>query len=632
MPGPGPAPCRPRPFSAEFPTHREGVEERKTVKHLAALFVALLTGVSFVVIPAASPLSALAHRPAHGAAKQGAAIPNRCPKRIKPKGTIKFSDWQFPDTLNLYQTQGIAPFEIDAGTQEGIFLFDNQGRLRVDMAETIPTIKNGGIKNGGKQFVLHLKKGIRWSNGAEITSKDVKFGWQVGMDKSSGPFCSGSCDVISSIATPDKYTVVFKLKSSYAPFLSAGTPPVLPSSWPNAWSNNPHDAALKVFQDTGFNYEGPSFPTNGAYQVVDFVPNDRVVLHPMKYYAILSCGAHFANSIFAFYSDKPGMIAAAASGDTDVTQNYTNADLPDLLKHKGAFKTYTTPSFNLDHFVLNVDATYNGKPNPLHNTKVRQALALGLDKLGLIQSSLGVSAKIAKGIIAWSFLVNTKTLKQPFADTSITGQWDPLQKKYDPNTGRGKALADAKKLLSQTSFADGFTLDFFTTSGNPVRVAEESVMAASWLKLGVQVNASYVPASKLFASYGDGGIDQRGEFQVVLHFRFGVPDPDYFKYEQQSKYIDREQTVHSIVNANESGIHDILLDKYYTLQARTLDTKLRAKYWAAIQVRVNQQAYWIPLFFRPAIVTSNGKVANFSNNPTTYGPEWNMSVWRGKSG
>ena len=59
------------------------------------------------------------------------------------------------------------------------------------MATEVPTLKNGGTKDAGKTIVMHLKRGLHWSNNTEITSADIEFGWQINMDAASGPACMG---------------------------------------------------------------------------------------------------------------------------------------------------------------------------------------------------------------------------------------------------------------------------------------------------------------------------------------------------------------------------------------------------------------------------------------------------------
>lgn len=585
------------------------------------------------LVPATTTPEAVLAAGTHGHGK--ASIPVRCKTHNSPAGTITYSDWEFPDTLNAAQSGLLVTVRVTDAMFDSLLAYDNHARLFGQELAAIPSVKNGSIKDGGKTIVTHLKQGTRWSNGSEITSTDVKFSWQMAMHPDSGPACAGTCDAISSVDTPDRYTNVFHFKQPYAAALAyaVGGFSLYPHVWSGAWKDNVKAATDKVWQDPKFSYEGPSYPTNGPYQVAPggFVKDDRIVLRPMKYYDDMTCGAYIRYLIFSFYSSKTGLIAAAAAGQTNQTSNYTAADLPELQRHK-TFKLYTGPQFTFEHLELNVDNTYKGHPNPLSYAKVRQALALALDKIGLIRGALGVSESTARQIVGWTPLVNTPNFVQPFADKSLTGQYDPLTGKYDSNPGKGKALADAKKLLSQTPFKSGFSVDFYTTSGNPVRQAQEAVIAASWSHIGVRVSPNYVPGSKLFGSYDHGGITHTGQFQVGMWALTGAPDPDQLKQNMTSPYIDRQKPAghHSDVFANDSGIRDGVIDRAYSVAAHSLDDTVRARNYGAMQVDLNRQAYWITLYFRIAIATADSKFSGFALNPTT-AENWNIYNWKALS-
>lgn len=574
---------------------------------------------------------AAAAAPHHAtAAKQSAVNRTTYCKRHHDKatGTILYSDWEFPDTLNPVQTGETVSQETINGMFDGLFMYDNKAHLRPEMATALPTAKNGGIKNGGRTYIVHIKPGLRWSNGTEITSADIKFGWRIGMNSISGPACSGTCDVISTIGTPNKYTAVFHLKRAYAPFLTYGIPPVWPTSWPNAWSNDPVQAAKTLYQSNTFNFEGPNFPTDGPYQVSQYLTNDRIVLRPMRFYDDMNCGGYVSKLIFAFYSSKNAMMAAAGSRQTDVTQDYTPADIK-TLDGFHTFKTSVVPSFNFEHIEFNVDKTYHGAPNPTGNTQVRQALALALDKIGLIESALGVSRATAFQIVAWTPWLHTKALTQPFTDTKINGAWDPITHKY-VIPGTAAALRDARTLLARTPFSKGFSLDFYTTSGNTTRQAEEAVMASSWHKLGVTVNPNYIPASKLVGTWDENGQLDHGDFQVTIFFNSTDPDPDALKFSLQSQFVDRHHTVHAPINGNYAGVDNKLIDRAFNIAASTTNKKVRAKYYDIVQEQLVKQNYWDTLYFRPSISTHDSRVVNFSGNPTPTVATWNMFAWHSR--
>ncbi len=599
---------------------------------MAVRFCVLLTAVCLTIgqLPGASH-SALA-----AATTARSRMPARC-KVAKPKGLVKFSDWQFPANLNTYTVSSQVEAYVENAMFEALWGYDGKARLEPQLASQIPTVKNGGIRNNGKTVIVHLKKGNRWSNGSEITSADIKFGFEVGSSKLSGPVCAGSCDIIARIDTPDRYTAVLTLKRPYSPVLAYGMPPIIPTKWKNSvgsWST-PQEAAKLIYQNVAYNYETSDYPTNGPYAVTEFVKDDRVTFHPMKYYRDLTCGASLKSLIFAFYSDKAGLIAAAASHDTDVTGGgggYTLADMASLRQHATAYKINSVAGFAQEHFEFNLDKTYNGKPNPLASVKVRQALALAFDKLGMTRSALSVSASLAKTIIAWSPWVNTPQLVQPFADRSIHGQWDPIAKAYVSTTGSGKALQDAKKLLSETPYKNGFSLDLVTSAGNPVRAAEAGVIQSNWKRLGVDVSIDFSPADRFFSDWATGSELNHGTFQVALFAFSGSPDPDQIKYDLQSQYVDREKQDHtSPLNLNFAGIHDGAIDKAMNTGASSVSSAVRKAAYTIVQERINQQAYWVPLYYRPTIITYSSSALGVVNNPTQAGPTWNISHWRTSS-
>ena len=596
------------------------------------LGASIVTATSLAV---ASLSPAIASRPQSGtigrvvqahASRPSAAT--RCATRNKATGTIKFSDWQFPDTLNAYQSQASVSQEVISPMHDDLTTYNGKGETVPLLLTNLPSLSNHEVSSNGRTITATLRPGLRWSNGQALTAADVKFGWQVSSDPKTGPYCLSTCDHIARIDVKGKYGLVFHLKDVYAPFIPVGLPPVWPTSWPGAWSKGDvATAATKLFTDASFNFETASMPTDGPYQVSQFVKDDRIVLKPMKYYTTRSCGGRISSLIFVFYSDKNAQIAAASQKNTDITTDYTWADLAPLLTHSKSFKVHALPAFLVEHLTYNMDPTYNGQKNPLHDVRVRIALSLALDKIALIRSALSLSASKAREVESWSPFIITPTYQQPFADTKLKGQWDPISKKFRTDTGSAGAIADAKKLLSQAGYAGGFTVDGYTTSGNAVRAAQFSVVQSFWKKINVNFVPNFVPASKLFGGWTDGGTLQHGAFQVAMYADVGYPDPASLNTIFQSQFIDREKQSHSSVNGNVPGLKDKVIDKAFDKATTSFDPKVRQKYYTQIQIELNKVAAHDDLFYRPEIATDDGRVTNFSANPTNQGNQWNTWAW-----
>jgi peptide/nickel transport system substrate-binding protein len=553
-----------------------------------------------------------------------------CAHRNKAAGTIHYADVTFPSTLNPDQTNDPAAQLSMSMMFDDLMRRNNHGGLTAMLLTRVPSVKNGEIRNGGKTIVLQLKPGRRWSNGTEITSRDIWFSWKVGMDRSSGPACAGSCDVISRIDTPSRYVAILHLKRVYASAVPVALPGVEIRSWPGYWKlNDWHAAALRLYGDPSFNFTTANYPTNGPYQVGEFNPGVRIVLHPMKYYDNMTCGGYVQNMIFDQFPNKQAMVSAAARGQTDVTQDYSVADLPLLRKNADAYTLHADPGYIFEHVEFNLDSHYKGKPNPVASSNIRLALALALDKIGLIQQAVGVNRRQALTMVAWTPWLKTPSLVQPFADRSITGQWDPIARRY-VLSGSGKAISDAKRLLRTTRWKNGFTLDFYTVEANPVRRVQTGIIQKAWAKLGVKLRIHYQPVSTLLGNWGEGGTLDHGRFQATMFLWFNDPDPDLFKFQLESRFIDRRNKGHSPVNQNYSAISDSLINRSFSTAASTLKSRSRANAYSAIQHEINRKAFWIGLYFAPSLATTDKHIAGFLNNPTTAGVTWNAYRWKAK--
>jgi peptide/nickel transport system substrate-binding protein len=604
-----------------------------TTKWVATVLVA---AVILAVAGAGIASAMTAGAPSHSASQATSSHKSTAPKSTAPKnvrcphgqtkstGQAIYSDVQFPDTLSPDQTTEASTVETLDSMFDGLLGFNTRAQMFPDMLTQIPTLKNGGISKDGKTYIFRFKQGMTWSNGTPITSKDLAFGFAIDKDKVSGPICAAGCNVISRIDTPNNTTAVIRLKHVDAAFLGAGHyPEIWPRKWAGAWSNA-HEAALKLYQTSSYNFEDKSYPTSGPYQVDSFVTNDRITLSPNPHYNIMACGPQIKSLIFSLYTNNEAMIAAAARHETNVTQDYTLANAAQLKSQK-AFKTIVKPGFVIEHLELNQDKTYNGNPNPLANTKARQALALGVNKSLVLRSALAVSPATAKSVLGYSFLVATPTFKQPFA-TKLNGQWDPIVKKY-VQSGSAQAVKDAKKLLSQAGYPHGFSVDFQTTTAPTTRTAEQAAICQNWMQIGVSCNMKQTPSSTLFSQWQTNGTLDHGQFQVALFAFLGGADPDPLKEDLMGRFIDRNQSVHTPINQNYSGVHDSTIDNAFTKAAATLNNAVRARYYAIAQTRVNQNADWIILYYRPVIATTDSHIKNVTDVPTQYGPEWNTWAW-----
>jgi len=101
-----------------------------------------------------------------------------------------------------YTVDGIPPFILNK-LSRGLTAVDANGKIRPAIAS------DWEIQDSGKTYVFHLKQNQYFSDGRHITSDLINYNF-------------------SDVKTerPDKYTVVFKLKDTYAPFLITLSRPI----------------------------------------------------------------------------------------------------------------------------------------------------------------------------------------------------------------------------------------------------------------------------------------------------------------------------------------------------------------------------------------------------------------------
>jgi peptide/nickel transport system substrate-binding protein len=118
---------------------------------------------------------------------------------------------------------------------EPFFDLDAAGRPVPELLAVIPTQKNGGISRDGRTIVYRLRPGVHWSDGVEVSARDVLFTLHAIVDPANPVPSREGYELIDRADSPDSHTVRFHLKRAWAPavatLFSYGTAPqyVLPA-------------------------------------------------------------------------------------------------------------------------------------------------------------------------------------------------------------------------------------------------------------------------------------------------------------------------------------------------------------------------------------------------------------------
>ena len=113
---------------------------------------------------------------------------------------------------------------------------DAEGRLIPDLATVVPTRANGGISADGRLVTYHLRRHVRWQDGAPFDAGDVAFSFRAAMNPRNNVPDRTGFDHVTDVEIVDPHTVRLHLSNPFSPFvasaftLGANDPyPILPA-------------------------------------------------------------------------------------------------------------------------------------------------------------------------------------------------------------------------------------------------------------------------------------------------------------------------------------------------------------------------------------------------------------------
>ena len=343
-------------------------------------------------------------------------------------GTLNISmkdDFKTLDPAVAYDTDS---WSVERAIYNG--LLDYKGfttELGPDIAEAMPA-----ITNGGKTYTFKIRKGVKFSNGREVTADDFKYSFERMLNpKTQGPMTGGSfwgsitgaADVysgkttqISGIKVIDPSTLEIDLDSPNQSFLN-----VLAMPFGFVIPKEAVDAA-------GKNYGHHPVGT-GPFMLDKWTPGQLLVLKKNPSYF---GKAAFLNEVdFQIGVDAQVGFLRLQQGQADLVQpdiNIPSAQYIELSSNP-TFKSRIVKTPNVDIWYL----AMNVKMKPFDNKLVRQAFNLVVNKANQLKVLNG------RGVI------NNGIQAPPMP--GFVPNYNPLGL-----DGKGQSLDKAKALLTQAGY------------------------------------------------------------------------------------------------------------------------------------------------------------------------------------
>jgi len=412
-------------------------------------------------------------------------------------GHVNVLYWQAPSILNPYLSSGTKDVESASLILEGMGGFDEKGNVFARLAESVPTVENGGVSADLTQITWKLKPGLLWSDGSPVTSADAVFTWEYCKHPEGGCAQAARFEGIKSIDTPDDQTIVITFEAPkpnpYQAFVG-GTSPILQK----AQFANCLGAAASTCTEQNFGPIG-----TGPFKVTEFKTNDTVSLEANPNYR------DPAKPAFATMTIKGGGDAEAAAravmetGEFDYAWNtQINPDMQAQMTAAGKGVLLNGFGTLVERIEMNMtdpspdlaegERSTTKYPHPiLSDIKVRKALSMAIDRQVLVDVGYGSAGRPTCNLVPAPEMFasdNTDCLKQDMAGAGALLD----EAGWKDSDGDGVRDKDGKKL----SFV-------YQTSTNPVRQDFQALVKGWWNELGVEVELKNIDASVFFG--GDAG-------------------------------------------------------------------------------------------------------------------------------
>ena len=391
-----------------------------------------------------------------------------------------------PKTFNPFNTKD------NISAQMSEIMYDGLVTTNPVTGETIPKLAKSFSVNG-KEYLVNLRHGLKWSDGKPITADDVVFTWQnIIFDGFGNTSTRDSVMIDGKLPTVEKiddYTVKFVTPEPFAPFLRMLSSPIAPKH-----IFQPAVSRGREYFD-GFlstNTNPKEFVTSGAFRLKEYVPAQRVVFERNpNYYEINKDGKklpYLDKLVYLIVGDINNQVLKFEGGELDEIslQGANVARFKEMEKHSDFSVFNIGPDTGTMYLSMNMNnrkdekGKYYVEPKKqvwFQDKNFRQAVDYALDRKNMVFN-------IANGL--GYPLFTPETLNSIFLNKNL--------KPYDKNIEKSKELLKksgftwdkAGHLIDR--FGNHVEFDLYTNAGNTEREAIGVMVKQDLEDLGMKVN------------------------------------------------------------------------------------------------------------------------------------------------
>ena len=409
-------------------------------------------------------------------------------------GRIVLSTIGEPKTFNPCNTKDATSSSMAGMLYDGLVGTNSRtGQVQPQLAKSFEV--------NGNDYIIHLRHGIKWSDGKPINADDVMYTYNEIVFKGLGnPSTMDAMKVdgkLPELVKLDDYTVKFTTPKPFAPFLRQLSYPIVPKHYFKPYSDK-GESVFNAFLNPDTNPK--TIVSGGAFRLKEYVAAQRVVFERNPNYYKINLDnkklPYLNKIVYMIVGDSNNEILKFEAKEIDVLGiRGANVAQYKLNEAKSDYKVYNLgPDTGTLFLVINLNnrKDKNGKPyvNPIKqkwfaNRDFRAAIDWAVDRKNMVQN-------IASGVAEPLF--TAESLNSIYLNKYIKGHPCDLKVAKKSLEKAGFKQKDGKLYDSSNNRVE---FDLYTNAGNLEREALGVMVKQDLEDLGMKVNFKPVEFNSL---------------------------------------------------------------------------------------------------------------------------------------
>ncbi len=466
---------------------------------------------------------------------------------------------------------------------ECLLAVDQDGKLIPGQAESWETSEDG------LTWTFHLRDGLKWSDGSDLTANDFVYSWRrvcdpmvaapyaetvLGMVEGYQDAIAGNLEALKVEATDDQ-TLVVTLSSPCSYFGSLAAFATL----------SPVQQATVEANGDAWATAAETYISNGPFYIAEWVPSSYILMRKNSNY--WNADAIKLDGIkWNLIEDPNASYSAYQTGEVLMIKDVPTEEIPSLREN---------PEFHVEPIIGTYYLSLNLNREPFNDVNVRRALSLAIDReyvAGTLMQGTYTAASNFMGP-GWIDTDGSQFMEkanggQPYIDTT----------NYEAN------LEEAKQILADAGYPDGQGLPSIMYSTNDAgyhKVVAEYLQQA-WGELGIDVTVDVVD----WASFTP--MRRNGDYDASRNGWVG-------DYSDPSNMLD---LLYSTNGNNDGKFSNADYDAAMELSRTTLDAAERSAALHEAEDILMDQVACIPVAYYNDFWMQSGKITGSWHSPYGY--------------